>query len=71
MLKLSATTGEGMDAWLHWLGHAVAERETAARHHQEHGRDASQSDTETALRQRIAELEAALAQQAGQAVTRQ
>lgn len=24
ILKLSATTGEGMDAWLNWLGHAMA-----------------------------------------------
>jgi len=23
ILKLSATTGEGMDAWLNWLGYAM------------------------------------------------
>lgn len=51
ILQLSATTGEGMDAWLHWLDHAMG-----AHHHH----DAPVSE-ETALRQRVQQLEAELA----------
>ena len=51
ILQLSATTGEGMDAWLHWLDHAMD-----AHHH--HGAPMSE---ETALRQRVQQLEAELA----------
>jgi len=50
ILQLSATTGEGMDAWLHWLDHAMG-----AHHH-----DAPVSD-EATLRQRVQQLEAELA----------
>lgn len=47
VLQLSATTGEGMEAWLEWIAQQMAA-------------DAS-DDTEAALRRRVAELEAALA----------
>jgi len=52
ILQLSATTGEGMDAWLHWLDHAMG----ALHHH--HDEPAS---AETALRDRVMQLEAELA----------
>jgi hydrogenase nickel incorporation protein HypB len=52
ILQLSATTGEGMDAWLHWLEHAMG-----ARHHH-HDEPASE---ETVLRERVKQLEAELA----------
>jgi hydrogenase nickel incorporation protein HypB len=58
IIQLSATTGAGMDAWLHWLEHAMD-------WHHEHAHasaDAAPSGTtEAALRQRIAALEAELA----------
>ncbi|MDP2406158.1 MAG: hydrogenase nickel incorporation protein HypB [Hydrogenophaga sp.] len=53
IIQLSATTGEGMDAWLHWLDHAMG-----AHHH--HGDEPVSS--EAALRQRVQQLEAELAQ---------
>lgn len=53
ILQLSATTGEGMDAWLHWLDHAMGA------HHHHHDEPASD---EAALRQRVQQLEAELAQ---------
>ena len=53
ILQLSATTGEGMDAWLHWLDHAVG--------HDHHHHPAEPS-AEAALRQRVQQLEAELAQ---------
>lgn len=52
ILQLSATTGEGMDAWLHWLDHAMGV------HHHHHDEPASD---EAALRQRVQQLEAELA----------
>lgn len=52
ILQLSATTGEGMDAWLHWLDHAMGA------HHHHHDEPASD---EAALRQRVQQLEAELA----------
>ena len=52
ILQLSATTGEGMDAWLHWLDHAMGT------HHHHHDEPASE---EAALRQRVQQLEAELA----------
>ena len=52
ILQLSATTGEGMDAWLHWLDHAMGA------HHHHH--DAPVSE-EAALRARVQQLEAELA----------
>ena len=52
ILQLSATTGEGMDAWLHWLDHAMG-----AQHHH-HDEPASE---EALLRQRVQQLEAELA----------
>lgn len=53
ILQLSATTGEGMDAWLHWLDHAMGA------HHHHHDEPVSE---EAALRQRVQQLEAELAQ---------
>lgn len=52
VIQLSATTGEGMDAWLHWLDHAMGT------HHHHH--DAPVSE-EAALRERVKQLEAELA----------
>lgn len=52
IIQLSATTGEGMDAWLHWLDHAMG-----ARHHHP---DEPVSE-EAALRARVQQLEAELA----------
>ncbi|CAN5305589.1 hypothetical protein BH10PSE16_BH10PSE16_01860 [soil metagenome] len=60
IIQLSATTGAGMDAWLHWLEHAMDGQ---------HGHSHASSDstlhgtgtTEAMLRQRIAALEAELA----------
>lgn len=51
VLQLSATTGEGMDAWLHWLDHRSG-------HAHAHGPDA---DPAVALRERVQQLEAELA----------
>ncbi|TSE31027.1 Hydrogenase isoenzymes nickel incorporation protein HypB [Tepidimonas thermarum] len=52
IIQLSATTGEGMDAWLHWLDHAM----DAHRHHHD-----VREPEETALRERVKHLEAELA----------
>lgn len=57
IIQLSATTGEGMDEWLHWIEHQMG-----MHHHHHHAHDAAQSAaTEAALRARVAELEAELA----------
>jgi hydrogenase nickel incorporation protein HypB len=53
ILQLSATTGEGMDAWLHWLDHAMGA-------HHEHDQEEA-AGPETALRERVRQLEAELA----------
>jgi hydrogenase nickel incorporation protein HypB len=52
IIQLSATTGEGMDAWLHWLDHAIG----AHHHHQD-----QPASEETVLRERVKQLEAELA----------
>ena len=52
VIQLSATTGEGMDAWLHWLDHAMGA------HHHHHDEPVSE---EAALRERVQQLEAELA----------
>ncbi|MFP8780037.1 hydrogenase nickel incorporation protein HypB [Hydrogenophaga sp. RWCD_12] len=52
IIQLSATTGEGMDAWLHWLDHAMGA------HHHHHDEPVSE---EAALRERVKQLEAELA----------
>jgi hydrogenase nickel incorporation protein HypB len=52
IIQLSATTGEGMGEWLHWLDHATG-------HDHAHHAEAS---PEAALRQRVQQLEAELAQ---------
>ncbi len=68
VLQLSATTGEGMDAWLHWLDHCMDHQTGRPHHHGAPARDhasaggASASEVEQGLRQRVRELEAALAQ---------
>ena len=70
VLQLSATTGEGMDAWLHWLDHAMDHQTGRAHHHHGHGHPpgdhaaggAPATEVEQALRQRVRELEAALLQ---------
>lgn len=51
VVQLSATTGEGMAAWLHWLEHIMAVPHP-------HSEDSEKA----ALRRRVAELEAELAQ---------
>lgn len=56
ILQLSATTGEGMDAWLHWLDH-----QTGAIHHHQHD-ELAVAATAAALRERVQQLEAELAQ---------
>ena len=53
VLQLSATTGEGMHAWLHWLDHAMGQRN----HHHPAGSSAA---SEAALRAKVAQLEAEL-----------
>ena len=54
-LRVSATTGEGMDAWLHWLDHRIGHGHD---HHHPHG----EPHAEAALRERVRQLEAELAQ---------
>ncbi|MBX9612559.1 MAG: hydrogenase nickel incorporation protein HypB [Burkholderiales bacterium] len=54
IIQLSATTGEGMDAWLHWLDHA------AGAHH-DHAHDDRAAGPQAALRDRVRQLEAELA----------
>lgn len=54
ILQLSATTGEGMDAWLHWLDHAMG-------HGHHHHEESAPSASEAALRDRVQQLEAELA----------
>jgi hydrogenase nickel incorporation protein HypB len=53
ILQLSATTGEGMDAWLHWLDHAMG-------HGHPHHEEPAPSAAEAVLRDRVAQLEAEL-----------
>jgi hydrogenase nickel incorporation protein HypB len=53
ILQLSATTGEGMDAWVHWLTHQTAPASAAAQ--------GAHGDADS-LQQRVAALEAELAQ---------
>ena len=65
VIQLSATTGAGMDDWLHWLEHAMSPGNAHDHHHHHHEpvlqmRSAG-PDAEAALRRRVAELEAALA----------
>ncbi|MDP2020024.1 MAG: hydrogenase nickel incorporation protein HypB, partial [Hydrogenophaga sp.] len=55
ILQLSATTGEGMDAWLHWLDHAMG-------HGHHHHEEPAPSAAEAVLRDRVEQLEAELVQ---------
>ncbi len=52
IIQLSATTGEGMDAWLHWLDHAM----DVDHHHAD-----EPAAHEAVLRDRVRQLEAELA----------
>lgn len=65
VLQLSATTGEGMDAWIGWLLHALdhaAGRPHHHHHHHHHGHaHAAPADEVAALRERLAAAEAELA----------
>jgi hydrogenase nickel incorporation protein HypB len=65
ILQVSATTGQGMDDWLHWLEHRVPALAHGHHHGHGHGHDHDPAHdtpaTEAALRQRVAELEAELA----------
>jgi hydrogenase nickel incorporation protein HypB len=65
VLQLSATTGQGMDTWLHWLDHCM-DHQTGRPHHHPGAPAgapvAAPSEVEQGLRQRVRELEAALAQ---------
>ncbi|WP_353092453.1 hydrogenase nickel incorporation protein HypB [Methylibium sp.] len=63
VIQLSATTGAGMDDWLHWLEHAMSPGDAHDHHHHEPVPQVRSAgpDTEAALRRRVAELEAALA----------
>jgi hydrogenase nickel incorporation protein HypB len=54
ILQLSATTGEGMDAWLHWLDHAMGA-------HHDPAHDDPATGPQAALRERVRQLEAELA----------
>ncbi|MDR2155575.1 MAG: hydrogenase nickel incorporation protein HypB [Burkholderiaceae bacterium] len=53
VIQLSATTGAGMDEWLHWLDHAME---------REHRHPHDGQDQAAALRDRVRQLEAELAQ---------
>ncbi len=60
IVQLSASTGQGMEDWLHWIEHALGHEHD----HGEHGHAhtvASPSAAEQALRERVAALEAELA----------
>ncbi|MBX3609053.1 MAG: hydrogenase nickel incorporation protein HypB [Hydrogenophaga sp.] len=58
VIQLSATTGEGMDAWLHWLDHASGH---AHDHGHDHAHDHAPAEAR-ALRERVQQLERELAQ---------
>jgi len=60
IIQLSATTGAGMQAWLHWLEHAM-DRHHGHPVHVHQADAAGHGATEAGLRQRIAVLEAELA----------
>lgn len=69
VLQLSATTGEGMGAWLHWLEHQMDHQTGRAHHHHGDGHAPTAkaaTPAEQALRERVHELEAALALAQGQ-----
>jgi hydrogenase nickel incorporation protein HypB len=63
IIQVSATTGQGMDDWLHWLEHRVPALAHGHHHGHDHDHDPAHDTpaTEAALRQRVAELEAELA----------
>lgn len=71
VIQLSATSGAGIDDWLHWLEHAMSPVDAHHHHHHEPASPARSEgpDTEAALRRRVAELEAALAAAAGAATS--
>jgi hydrogenase nickel incorporation protein HypB len=60
VLQVSATTGAGLDDWLHWLEHELGHDHG---HEHEHAHGAGHAHaSEQALRVRVAQLEAELAQ---------
>ena len=64
VLQVSATTGAGLDDWLHWLEHELGhdhDHDHEHGHGHEHGAGHSHA-SEQALRERVAQLEAELAQ---------
>jgi len=64
VLQVSATTGAGLDDWLHWLEHELGhdhDHDHEHGHGHEHGAGHSHA-SEQALRARVAQLEAELAQ---------
>jgi len=70
IIEVSATTGAGMDDWLHWLSHHTPALAAAHGHGHGHGHDHDHAHgheadgtppTLAALQQRVRELEAALA----------
>lgn len=61
IIQLSATTGEGMDEWLHWIEHQLGMHHHHHGHEHGHSHANEASATEAALRARVAELEAELA----------
>jgi hydrogenase nickel incorporation protein HypB len=56
VLQVSATTGQGMDAWIDWLLHCTPQGPARSR-----PAEGAPTETELALRRRIADLEAQLA----------
>jgi len=60
VLQVSASTGAGLDDWLHWLEHELGHDHDHGHSH-DHGAGHSHA-TEQALRARVAQLEAELAQ---------
>nr|WP_232841033.1 hydrogenase nickel incorporation protein HypB [Serpentinimonas barnesii] len=68
IVQLSASTGQGMEDWLHWIEHALGHEHDHGEHGHAHAA-ASPSVAEQALRERVAALEAELARlRAGAAV---
>lgn len=61
IVQLSASTGQGMEDWLHWIEHALGHEHDHGEHGHAHAA-ASPSAAEQALRDRVAMLEAELAQ---------
>ncbi len=61
ILQLSASTGQGMEGWLHWIEHALGHEHDHGRGHGHSHAPAAPTAAEQALRERVAMLEAELA----------